>query len=175
MIKMIRSVWSTVTTLLLLVLAATAALLYGYRLLGMQAFVVPSGSMEPACPVGSLVYVRPVEATELQAGDIITFDLGDGVRGTHRIIEVATHEGAPAFVTKGDANEEADNGFVLPAAIVGRVELTVPHMGFVAAFLQQPSGVYVKYAVVAGALLLIVLPDVLFPEKKKPKQQEEQP
>lgn len=172
MAKMIRSVWNAVTLILTVAVLLLAALLWGYRLLGLQAFAVQSGSMEPACPVGSLVYVRSVEVAELKTGDIITFKLSDGVRCTHRIIEVTTHEGSPAFVTKGDANEEADGGFVLSTSVIGRVEFIAPYMGFVAAFLQQPSGAYIKYAVVAGVLLLIILPDVFFPEKKKPEQQE---
>ena len=169
----IKKIWNAATTVLVSLMVILSALLWGYRLLGLQAFVVQSGSMEPACPVGSLVYVGPAEAAELRVGDIITFDLGSGIRGTHRIVEIGEHEGTPAFVTKGDANEHIDAGLVLPESIIGRVVFTVPYLGFAAAFLQQPSALYVKVAAVAGVMLLLVLPDILFAEKKKKPKQED--
>ena len=45
------------------------------RVLGLTPFVVLSGSMEPTYPVGSLVYVRSVDASELRVGDPVTFTL----------------------------------------------------------------------------------------------------
>ena len=59
------------------------------RVLGLTPFVVLSGSMEPTYPVGSLVYVRSVDASELRVGDPVTFTLeGREAVATHRVIEV---------------------------------------------------------------------------------------
>lgn len=173
MAKTIKRIWNGVTTILVGAAMLLAALLWGYRLLGMEAFVVQSGSMEPEYHVGSLVYVKSIDPAELRTGDVITFELGGGVRGTHRIIEVVDEQGSLAFRTKGDANEVEDNGLVAPEDIIGKVRFTVPYLGFLVSYIQQPRGMYVSIVAVAALLLLIVLPDVLFPEKKKPEKQED--
>lgn len=168
----IKRIWNGITTILVLLVVLLALLLWGFRLFGLDAFVVQSGSMEPACPVGAMVYVQEAEPEQLQVGDVITFNLGGGVRGTHRIVEITQVDGELAFVTKGDANEEPDNTPVTPENIVGRVCFTIPSLGFVINYIQQPSGRYAAISVVAVMLLLIVLPDLLFDDKKSKKQEE---
>ena len=135
--------------------------------------MVQSGSMEPACHVGSLVYVKPVDAAELRAGDVITFELGGGVRGTHRIIEVLDDNGSLSFRTKGDANAVDDLNPVVPEAIVGQVKFTIPYLGFLVTYIQRPPGTYITISLVAVILLLTILPDIIFHEEKKSKKQEE--
>lgn len=165
--KTIKQVWNTITTILVSLMVLLAALLWGFKLLGMDVFVVQSGSMEPAYHVGSLVYVKPVDAAQLETGDVITFELGGGVRGTHRIIEVLDENGTLAFRTKGDNNDNADYNPVLPEDIVGKVKFTIPYLGFLVTYIQQPPGTYVTISVVAVLLLLTILPDIIFPEKKR--------
>lgn len=171
--KTIKRIWNSVTTVLVALVVLLAVLIWGFRLFDMEAFVVQSGSMEPAYHVGSLVYVKEVDASELEVGDVITFNLGGNVRGTHRIIEVVEENGALAFRTKGDANETADNGLVSPADIIGEVKFTIPYLGFLITYIQSPPGMYVAVTVVAVILLLIILPDILFGEKKKEKKRED--
>lgn len=53
------------------------------RLLGYEVYVVVSGSMEPAIPVGSALYVESVPPEEVEVGDVIAFyDRGAVI--THR-------------------------------------------------------------------------------------------
>ena len=54
--------WAAI--LLCLVLAAP-------RLAGIKTYVVISGSMEPAIPVGSMVYSKEVDPATLETGDVI--------------------------------------------------------------------------------------------------------
>ena len=165
--KKIKRIWNTVTTVLVVLIVLLAALLWGPRLIGMDVFVVQSGSMEPDYHVGSVVYVRQTDAAELDVGDVITFHLSGNVRGTHRIIEVVEEDGTRAFRTKGDANDSPDNSLVTPSQIVGKVLFTIPWLGFLASYIQQPPGTYVMFSAIALILLLIILPDVLFDDKKK--------
>ena len=162
----IRKIWNAATSVLVSVLLILAVALWGVRFLGMDVFVVQSGSMEPAYHVGSVVYVRSVKPSELEVGDVITFNMTGTLRGTHRIIEVVDDGGSRAFRTKGDANEEADLGLVKPSSIVGKVVFSLPYLGYFAAFIQQPPGSYLLISVGALILLLILLPDLLFPENK---------
>lgn len=161
----IRKIWNLGTTLLVIVALILAILVVGVRLVGMQPFIVLSGSMEPVIHTGAMVYVRETDPAELTEGDIITFRLNGGVPATHRIVEVT----AEGFITKGDANEYADNNPVQPENIVGKYIFDVPYLGFAVSFVQQPPGTFVAIAVASAFALLLVLPDMIWGDKKKEK------
>ena len=83
-------------------LLIAAPMLAGYR-----PVVVLSGSMEPAFPVGSVIYYKAASFEQIQEGDPITFHAGeDGSLVTHRVVE--KQELSRDFITRGDANETAD-------------------------------------------------------------------
>ncbi len=161
----IHKIWNLVTTLIVIIGVILAILVVGVRIIGIQPYIVLSGSMEPVIHTGSMVYVREADPAELAEGDIITFRMVGGVTATHRIIEV-TEEG---FVTKGDANDFADNNVVAPESVIGRYVFSVPYLGFGVSFVQQPPGTYVAIAVAATFALLLVIPDLLWDDKKKEK------
>lgn len=169
----IKRFWNAVTTILVGLMVILAALLWGFRFLGYEVLVVQSGSMEPNYHVGSLVYVKPVDTEEMEIGDVITFELGGGVPGTHRIIEVLDEDGTLAFRTKGDNNDHADYNPVFPEDIIGQVKFTIPYLGFLITYIQQPPGTYITISIVAVILLLTILPDIIFPEENKKNKQEE--
>ena len=58
-------------------------------LLDYQPYAVISGSMEPAIPTGSLVYIKGMEAQDVQEGDVIAFYGGydSSAIVTHRVVE----------------------------------------------------------------------------------------
>lgn len=119
-------------------LAAMVALAVAVVLLpaitGAKPYTVLTGSMEPAYPPGTLVVARSVDADELRIGDVITFQLRSGEPQvvTHRIVGVgADAEGAPLFVTRGDANNVEDANPVRPVQVVGRLWYSVPYIGWV--------------------------------------------
>ena len=168
----VKKIWNTVTTCLISLVVILAILLWGFRLFGFEVLVVQSGSMEPAYHVGSLVYVKPVDTQKLETGDVITFELGGGVRGTHRIIEVLEEDGERSFRTKGDNNDHPDANPIRPEAIVGKVRFTIPLLGFLVAFIQQPAGRFFAISVAAFLLLLTILPEIIFPEEKNLNMEE---
>lgn len=158
----IRKIWNLCTTLLVTALVVLAVLLVGVRLVGLQPYTVLSGSMEPTYHVGALIYVKEADAEHLTAGTPITFYLNANTVATHRIHEVTTDEtGRLAYRTKGDANEDPDGALVYPENIIGTPVGTIPGLGYLVAFLQQPSGRYLALAVTAGILLAVFLPDLL--------------
>ena len=83
---------STAAGVIIIILAIAVVLLavalVGVRLIGLNPYVVLSGSMEPTYHVGSLIYVKDVDYKELKDGDPITFMLSEDAIATHRIIEV---------------------------------------------------------------------------------------
>lgn len=171
--KDVKKIWNSITTAIIGLMIALVVLIWGFKCLGYEVLVVQSGSMEPVYHVGSLIYVKSVEPEELEVGDVITFELGNGVRGTHRIIEVLDNNGELSFITKGDANEMEDNKPVVEDAIVGQVKFTIPKLGFFITYIQQPPGTYIAISVAAMLLLLIILPELIFQSEKKLKRSED--
>lgn len=114
-----------------------------------KVLTVLSGSMEPAISTGSVVVIKPT--SNYDAGDVVTFDSGDDIPTTHRIVSEQSGENGVTYTTKGDANESADTEEVQENDILGKVYVDVPFMGYLLAFVQEPMGL----------MLLVVVPGVI--------------
>ena len=79
--------------------------------------------MEPTIPVGSIVYVKPVDFSEISEGDIISFESGASVV-THRVESIDKEQ--MLITTKGDANETVDFSPVAYTNVLGRTEKYFP-------------------------------------------------
>lgn len=158
-----------VMTLLSATIISLAVLLVGVRLFGLAPYTVLSSSMEPALPVGSLIYVKDVAADDIKVGDAITFVMNEDLLvATHRVVEVdSTQE---RFITKGDANESIDGAPVHFRNLLGRVSFSIPYLGYVANFINSSSGRWIAIAVIALLLLLLLLPDLFTAEKTVEKK-----
>ena len=151
------SVWgSRLGTLAVAVIVMVAVSLVVMRLTGFRTFTVMSGSMEPELPVGSLIYVRPVDYSTLNVGDVISYVANDEKTVvTHRIVSIEVDKNDSdvwRFKTKGDTNSTADAGLVHYKNVLGTPMFVVPFIGYVAYNIQQPPGIYI--ALVVGTLLL---------------------
>jgi signal peptidase len=138
------------TASLLAGLAVVFVLAYAMLfLLGYRPVAVYSGSMVPTIGVGSLAVDRPVAASEIRKGDIVTFSdpYVPGRLVTHRILRVFHTSHGTAYWTKGDANPARDPWAIQLPAKVGRVAFDVPYVGY--------ALVYARTREVRGALLLL--------------------
>ena len=170
--KMFKKIYNTITTLIVALAVLLAVALVGVRVIGLQPFVVLSGSMEPAYHVGSLIYVKDVDYKELKVGDPITYMISQDTVVTHRIVEVLVDEEDPdtlRFFTKGDANEMADGSSVHYKNILGKPVFSIPYLGYVSNYIQNPPGMYVAIAAGAILIMLVFLPDIFEDEDKKKK------
>lgn len=124
--KILPALCSILGTLMLVLVILTAVPMAVPRLAGYQVYSVISGSMEPVLPVGSAVYVRPVDPFALQPGDIVAYS-ERGVPVTHRVIEnrVSSQE----LITRGDANPSEDIFPVPYINLLGQVKAHVPVIG----------------------------------------------
>lgn len=168
----IKKVWNLITTLLVTLIVILSLLIWGFRVFDYDIFVVQSGSMEPHYHVGSLVYVKSEDINKLEKGDVITFNIGNNVKATHRIHEVINENDNVSFITKGDSNDQPDTNPVLPDDIVGEVKFTIPYLGYLVTYIQQPAGMPILIAAASFILLMIILPDVLFGEDSKKEKEE---
>lgn len=134
----------------LAVLLAVLTVVLDLRLLTFR-----SGSMSPAIDTGALAVARPVPAGELRVGDVVSVRTDTGSRVTHRIVAV-DHEGARArLVLRGDGNRVAD-AQPYQVAKADRVWFAVPLLGYAAAALASPIGLFLLglYAAFLCVLLL---------------------
>jgi signal peptidase len=159
--------------LFILLLLAVAALFLATLLPipgNVEVKIVKSGSMEPAIKTGSVVVVKPAGA--YAEGDVITFgqERGEQIPTTHRIVSVVTENaerrglnadstrngeaGQVFYLTKGDANEEADNVRIAASEVVGKVIFTVPYAGYVLDFARKPIGFTLMIGVPAAVIIL---------------------
>ncbi len=162
-------------TLILTIIVVLAMALVGIKLFGIQMFNVLSGSMEPAYPVGSLIFVKDVEPDTLTEGDVITFHLTGGTPATHRIVEVIPDETDAEIIwyrTKGDANEDVDAALTSSEELIGQAIAVVPRLGEFADRIQNPPGKYAVWAFGGAALLFVFVTDSVLSEDKKKKRQE---
>lgn len=141
-----KKVLSVLVTAMLVISAVLCALvtfqvtrgeeasLFGYR-----CFYLVSGSMEPTIPTGAAVILHKEESGLYDEGDIITFESHDtsiyGFPNTHRIVSVIHENGSVRYITKGDANNVADELPVYPEQIYGKVVFSTGSMTWIGSLL----------------------------------------
>lgn len=167
----VKKVWNITTTVIVVLVVVFAVLLIGVRLFGVQVYSVISGSMEPEYPVGSLIYVKEVEPTEIDVGDVITYVLPSETPSTHRVVRI--DEENQLFYTKGDANKTEDGAPVHFKNLIGTPVFKIPYLGYVAYYIQHPPGMYIAIAIGAVLLILVFLPDLFKKDKKKDEESPE--
>ncbi|MBQ2888603.1 MAG: signal peptidase I [Firmicutes bacterium] len=170
----ISKIWNGFTSILVALVVILAVLLAGVRLVGLQVFTVLSGSMEPTYHTGSLIYVQDVDPYEIEAGQVITFMLDEDTVATHRVVEVVPDENDPTVVrfrTKGDANDAEDGSLVHYKNVIGSPIFSIPQLGYLANYIQNPPGTYIAISIGAILLLLIMLPELFAADDEdKPKK-----
>lgn len=129
-----------------------------------SSYVVLSGSMQPTMNPGDVVVVDDVAASDIETGDIITFQRGEGNSPTtHRVVEVLQDGETPVFRTAGDNSESPDQQPVTPAQIEGRVPeiagmpFVIPMIGYVIRFAATQNGFLLLVAVPVGLLFVTEL------------------
>ena len=160
---MLKKIWNVVSTTVVVLVVVLALLLAGARLVGLQVYTVLSGSMEPNYHVGSIIYVKDAEPETLKVGDAISFLISENTVATHRIIEVLPDENDPSvirFRTKGDNNDIPDTNPVHCNNVLGKVVGTIPLLGYVSEFVQNPPGTYITLGAAMLMVLAVFLPDI---------------
>ena len=147
-------VCSTLGTALLIIIVLVCIPLTVPRAFGFHIYSVISGSMEPAIPTGSLVFVKSIPAEEVKEEDVIAFygANDDNSIITHRVVSNSVNMGE--FVTKGDANKTKDMNPIPYDNYIGKVTLSVPHAGAAAQIFSSTAG---KAAAASAVGLAVIL------------------
>ena len=158
--KNLKKVWNIASFVLVGLVVLCAIFLMGSRLLGYRVFNIVSGSMEPKYSVGDLIYVKEVAPESVQVGDDITFVLNeDLVVATHQVVRIDAEK--KHFYTKGLANDVEDGAPVHFNNLMGVPQFSLPKLGYVSDFIQNPPGTYITIAACAVLIILAFLPDML--------------
>jgi signal peptidase I len=138
------------------------------RLAGATPYVIETGSMQPGMPPGTFLVVKPTPVAEIAAGDVMTYQIksGDPTVVTHRVIEQGVDmTGQPRWRTQGDANDVADENWVLPVQVQGTRWYSIPYLGYATSFVtNQQRGVIMALVVLgligyAGSMFLGAVKD----------------
>ena len=165
----IKKVWNIISWVLIAVIVFCAVFLMGSRILGYRVFNVISGSMEPQYSVGDLIYVKKIDVNDIKVNDPITFVLNEElVVATHRVVEIDAAN--QHFYTKGDANDTRDSAPVHFNNVIGVPKFSIPLLGYVSDFIQNPPGMYITVGVGIVLIIAVFLPD--FVGKKKEETEE---
>ena len=109
------------------------------HILGIYMFNIVSESMEPTLEINDVVVVKTCEATQLQKGDIITFQQ-DGRIISHRILDITKDKKIIKFRTKGDNNEIPDSDLISEGQVYGKVLFSIKKIGKIISYIQNIRG-----------------------------------
>lgn len=118
-------------------------------LFGFKMYIVNSDSMAATdFNAGSLIFVKEVDPSTLEVGDIITFMSQDtdsfGETITHKIRKLTTDaEGNPGFITYGTTTNTDDETIVTYPYVLGQYQSHIPSLGTFFNFLKTTPGYFV--------------------------------
>jgi signal peptidase I len=152
--------WQAVLAAFLLVLVATAWVIFApLQLGGQSAYVIVTGnSMEPGFHLGDLVIVHP--ELDYRAGDIVVYRNPE-LKGFvfHRIIGKTLDH----FVLQGDNNSWTDSYQPTREEMVGKFWIQLPRAGKAVQWLRLP----INMALMAGAAGGILMTAILMGRSKR--------
>lgn len=172
--KATKIILKSVSTMIVALIVVFAFLLVGVRIFDVQIYSVLSGSMEPTYKVGSVIYVKDINTSELKEKDPITFQLTNNTVATHRIVDIQEDEnGNKLFQTKGDANDKVDEKLVKESEIIGKPIFTIPYLGYIAHFMQTKQGMITTIGIAIALIIIVMVIDMITDDKKNKKEKEE--
>ena len=156
----LKKIWNIVSTVFVGLMVLCAIFLMVSRVMGYECYNVISPSMVPVYNVGDLLYVKEVDPTTIKEGDVITFVVNEDLLvGTHRVVRVDAEN--KRFYTKGDANNIEDQNPVHFNNVIGVPKFSIPKLGYVSNFVQNPPGTYITIVVGIILILAVFLPDMI--------------
>ena len=93
------------------------------------SLVIATESMTDEINKGDVVIYESLDNQVIEKGQIIAFERNDSVV-VHRVIDIEIINGTVRYYTKGDANENADSGYITDTQIVGVVKYKLPSLGY---------------------------------------------
>jgi len=116
---------------------AVIIIFFSYGYLGVEPTVIYSNSMFPEYDVGDIVIIDDVDPADIEIGDVIQYIREDKAIILHRVIEIEQDENGVYFITKGDANNDADTSPVLHQNVLGKAVFKIPELGWIQIYFKS--------------------------------------
>jgi signal peptidase len=122
--------------------------------------VVTSESMSPTLERGYLLVLQKQAPEDINVGKIIVYnaDWHTSAPVVHRVIQREYIDGEYRYYTQGDNNDNPDPYYRVYEDIVGVVIASVPWVGNITLFLQQPG---VLPVIIVLLIILMIVPEFL--------------
>ncbi len=155
-----RKKWSRVLNIAFVISASLALVLpaISSSYFGVSVHKVASNSMYPAMSAGDMFFAKITSANLVQEGDIVlllnpeTWEIQ-----SHRIIDKKYLGQTIEFITKGDANNQADKPYVVGVdTAVRKVATVVPKFGYVIEALSTGEAKLIGLGLIILINILIV-------------------
>ena len=132
-------------------------------------------------PNSDIVVVQKVYTLCNQDGNPVT-DVSDietnrgEIRATMQVSKIKEvnfgYTVKPGGGLKGDANDVEDGTLVHYKNVIGKPVFSIPKLGYLASYIQQPPGLYMAISVSALFLALMFIPDLLKEDEEETTEQE---
>lgn len=123
---------SSVLFVLLIVYIGLISCLFKYG-----ALVIGSGSMTGTINKGDVIlFNKDIDIDDVEKGDIIVFIKND-IKIVHRVIEKKLQNGEYRLYTKGDSNQQEDEGYVTDDELYARVVNRIENIGLPTIWLHE--------------------------------------
>ncbi len=135
-VKRKNKVAQGVSLCLFLIIALGVVLLTSCRF-RFGLLVIATESMTGSVNKGDAVIYEEYDGSPLKEGEIIVFGDENGRRTVHRITDIEKTDGNLRVYTKGDANQESDQGFRTADNIIGTVKLKIKYLGYPTVWMRE--------------------------------------
>lgn len=116
---------ATVTTIVIMVLIIMLiSCKFKYGIL-----VIASGSMTGTINKGDAIVFENYDGQKISSGQVIIFSKND-MSIVHRVIDIKLVDGEYRYYTKGDANQQADEGYITNKEIIGISKFRIVYIGY---------------------------------------------
>ena len=93
------------------------------------AYVVATDSMTGELNRGDVAIYESYEDQLIKEGQVIVFEKNNSIV-IHRVVDIEIINGGARYYTKGDVNDDNDDGFITGSDIVGLVNVKLPYFGY---------------------------------------------
>lgn len=125
--------------------------------MGVRPYITMSGSMEPNVKTGSICFIATkAEYDDINVGDVIAYEKTNGGLVTHRVIAITEH----GMETKGDANDVSDGVSTHAYNFRGKNLFSIPYLGYVVKWVQQPQVFSVFIVLVIGFVAYMIVDSI---------------
>ena len=127
--------WSYVGTAVAVVVMVSIAMLISCQF-RYGALVIATESMTGEINKGDMIVYDSYRDQSIREGQVIVFQRNKS-KIVHRVVEIKNINGETRYYTKGDANEDRDEGYVQEHEIIGLTDIKVAFVGYPTLWLRE--------------------------------------